>query len=115
MQVERNEKSLWEKLKISLFGEFENYSGDEDDVVLEEPPMKNKNNQLKSKLNVLHIVQPLNIKEEKEKFFEANFKYDPQFTYSQKLTPDLVQKHNIASSKYLEIVSIQATFEIIYL
>ena len=106
VKCEKKEKSLWEKLKISLFGEFENDSGDENDIVLEDPPSKPKSNQLKSKLNVLHIVQPLNMKEEKEKFFEADFKYDPQFTYSEKLTREVVQKYNIASSKYLEIVSI---------
>ena len=103
-KVEKPERSLWEKLKVRLFGKMENDSGDESDLILEEPSQKSRSSQVKSKCNVLHVMQPLNVKEE-EKFFKSDFKYNPQFTYSNKLTAELVQKYNIASSKYLEIVS----------
>ena len=73
---------------------------------------KKRNYQKKpgSKKNVciLSCIKPNNVLEEKEKFFNSGFEYNPQFSYDYHLAPSVRERFSKASSSYLAQVRVSA-------
>lgn len=44
-------------------------------------------------MSLIQKLTPTNLNEEKQKFFKANFKYEPQFTYLEPIDPKLLAKY----------------------
>lgn len=53
------------------------------------------------KLCLLAAIKPTNVEREKAKFFKADFNYNPQFEYSNPVSPHLLAKHDTASDRFL--------------
>jgi len=63
-----------------------------------------KRSKRKQSLPLLVAVRPLNLENEKERFFKCRGKYNPQFTYSNGVETDKVTRYGEPSTKYLEQV-----------
>lgn len=57
------------------------------------------------KLCILTAIKPSNVEKEKARFFKSDFKYNPQFEYSNPLPPQVLAKHSNASDRFLTQVS----------
>ncbi|KAK7899606.1 hypothetical protein WMY93_020459 [Mugilogobius chulae] len=53
------------------------------------------------KLCILAAIKPTNVEQEKAKFFKSDFTYNPQFEYSNPLSPLVLAKHGSASERFL--------------
>lgn len=53
------------------------------------------------KLCILSAIKPTNVDKEKAKFFKSDFTYNPQFEYSNPVSPLVLARHNNASDKFL--------------
>ncbi|XP_059206568.1 putative tyrosine carboxypeptidase MATCAP2 isoform X2 [Centropristis striata] len=53
------------------------------------------------KLCILTAIKPSNVEREKAKFFKSDFNYDPQFEYSNPVSPLVLARHNTASDRFL--------------
>lgn len=53
------------------------------------------------KLCILTAIKPSNVEKEKARFFKSDFKYNPQFEYSNPLPPQVLAKHSNASDRFL--------------
>ncbi|KAG7469658.1 hypothetical protein MATL_G00131180 [Megalops atlanticus] len=53
------------------------------------------------KLCILTAIKPSNVEKEKLKFFKSDFTYNPQFEYSNPVSPIVLARHNNASDKFL--------------
>ncbi|KAM9307163.1 LOW QUALITY PROTEIN: putative tyrosine carboxypeptidase MATCAP2 [Pholidichthys leucotaenia] len=56
---------------------------------------------LNRKLCILTAIKPSNIEKEKAKFFKSDFNYNPQFEYSNPVSPAILARHNTASDCFL--------------
>uniref|UniRef100_A0A673KQX0 Si:dkey-222b8.4 n=1 Tax=Sinocyclocheilus rhinocerous TaxID=307959 RepID=A0A673KQX0_9TELE len=68
------------------------------------PAARDVENSIK-KLCILTAIKPSNVEKEKARFFKADFKYNPQFEYSNPLPPQVLAKHSTASDRFLTQVS----------
>ncbi|XP_072303443.1 putative tyrosine carboxypeptidase MATCAP2 isoform X2 [Eucyclogobius newberryi] len=50
---------------------------------------------------ILAAIKPTNVEQEKAKFFMSDFSYNPQFEYSNPLSPLVLAKHGSASDRFL--------------
>ncbi|KAG8437248.1 hypothetical protein GDO86_008087 [Hymenochirus boettgeri] len=50
---------------------------------------------------LLVALRPVNVEEEKEKFFSSNYTYNPQFQYQEPMPTSVLEKYNEASSQFL--------------
>ncbi|XP_060760013.1 putative tyrosine carboxypeptidase MATCAP2 [Neoarius graeffei] len=50
---------------------------------------------------ILTAIKPSNVESEKAKFFKSDFRYDPQFEYSNPASPQVLEKHSKASDRFL--------------
>uniref|UniRef100_A0A4W4DRR0 KIAA0895 like n=1 Tax=Electrophorus electricus TaxID=8005 RepID=A0A4W4DRR0_ELEEL len=50
---------------------------------------------------ILSAIKPSNVDSEKIKFFKSDFTYNPQFVYSSPVSPQVLEKHNTASDRFL--------------
>lgn len=57
------------------------------------------------KLCILTAIKPFNVEKEKAKFFKSDFNYNPQFEYSNPVSPLILERHNSASDRFLTQVS----------
>uniref|UniRef100_A0A673KLB8 Si:dkey-222b8.4 n=1 Tax=Sinocyclocheilus rhinocerous TaxID=307959 RepID=A0A673KLB8_9TELE len=64
------------------------------------PAARDVENSIK-KLCILTAIKPSNVEKEKARFFKADFKYNPQFEYSNPLPPQVLAKHSTASDRFL--------------
>ncbi|CAL8363263.1 unnamed protein product [Arctogadus glacialis] len=53
------------------------------------------------KLCILAAIKPSNVEKEKLKFFESDFTYNPQFEYSNPVSPLVLARHSQASDRFL--------------
>ncbi|XP_019945955.2 putative tyrosine carboxypeptidase MATCAP2 isoform X1 [Paralichthys olivaceus] len=53
------------------------------------------------KICILTAIKPSNVEKEKVKFFTSDFNYNPQFEYSNPISPLLLARHNNASDRFL--------------
>ncbi|XP_071356762.1 putative tyrosine carboxypeptidase MATCAP2 isoform X2 [Trachinotus anak] len=53
------------------------------------------------KLCILTAIKPTNVEKEKAKFFKSDFNYNPQFEYSNPVSPHVLARHNTASDRFL--------------
>lgn len=53
------------------------------------------------KLCILTAIKPSNVEKEKVKFFKSDFNYNPQFEYSNPVSPLVLARHNNASDRFL--------------
>uniref|UniRef100_A0AAV2K2N3 Uncharacterized protein n=1 Tax=Knipowitschia caucasica TaxID=637954 RepID=A0AAV2K2N3_KNICA len=53
------------------------------------------------KLCILAAIKPVNVEQEKARFFKSDFAYNPQFEYSNPLPPLVLAKHGTASDRFL--------------
>ncbi|XP_056254440.1 putative tyrosine carboxypeptidase MATCAP2 [Seriola aureovittata] len=53
------------------------------------------------KLCILTAIKPTNVEKEKAKFFKSHFSYNPQFEYSNPVSPLVLARHNNASDRFL--------------
>ncbi|XP_017577028.2 uncharacterized protein KIAA0895 isoform X1 [Pygocentrus nattereri] len=53
------------------------------------------------KLCILAAIKPSNVESEKTRFFKSDFIYNPQFEYSNPVAPQVLEKHNNASDRFL--------------
>ncbi|GLD63037.1 uncharacterized protein AKAME5_001469100 [Lates japonicus] len=53
------------------------------------------------KLCILTAIKPSNVEKEKAKFFNSDFSYNPQFEYSNPVSPLVLARHNSASDRFL--------------
>ncbi|XP_032367133.1 uncharacterized protein KIAA0895 isoform X1 [Etheostoma spectabile] len=53
------------------------------------------------KLCILTAIKPSNVEKEKAKFFKSDFNYNPQFAYSNPVSPLVLARHNNASDRFL--------------
>ncbi|KAF7686460.1 hypothetical protein HF521_015822 [Silurus meridionalis] len=53
------------------------------------------------KLCILSAIKPSNVESEKAKFFKSDFRYNPQFEYSNPVSPHVLEKHSKASDRFL--------------
>ncbi|KAJ8354488.1 hypothetical protein SKAU_G00220550 [Synaphobranchus kaupii] len=53
------------------------------------------------KLCILSAIKPTNVDKEKAKFFKSDFTYNPQFEYSNPVSPLVLARHSNASDKFL--------------
>ncbi|XP_028254915.1 uncharacterized protein KIAA0895 [Parambassis ranga] len=53
------------------------------------------------KLCILAAIKPLNVEKEKAKFFKSDYNYNPQFEYSNPVSPLVLERHNSASDRFL--------------
>ncbi|XP_028819950.1 uncharacterized protein KIAA0895 [Denticeps clupeoides] len=53
------------------------------------------------KLCILSAIKPSNVEKEKAKFFKSDFSYNPQFEYSNPVSPLVLARHSIASDRFL--------------
>ncbi|XP_062301889.1 putative tyrosine carboxypeptidase MATCAP2 [Osmerus eperlanus] len=53
------------------------------------------------KLCILTAIKPSNVEKEKAKFFKSGYTYNPQFEYSNPLSPLVLARHNNASDRFL--------------
>lgn len=53
------------------------------------------------KLCILSAIKPSNVEKEKEKFFKSDFRYNPQFEYSNPVSQLVLERHNNASDRFL--------------
>ncbi|XP_026156879.1 uncharacterized protein KIAA0895 isoform X2 [Mastacembelus armatus] len=53
------------------------------------------------KLCILTAIKPSNVEKEKVKFFKSDFNYNPQFEYSNPVSPLVLAQHNNASDHFL--------------
>lgn len=53
------------------------------------------------KLCILTAIKPFNVEKEKAKFFKSDFNYNPQFEYSNPVSPLILARHNNASDRFL--------------
>ncbi|TSK28301.1 hypothetical protein Baya_2488 [Bagarius yarrelli] len=53
------------------------------------------------KLCILTAIKPSNVDNEKYKFFKSDFRYNPQFEYSNPASPQVLEKHSQASDRFL--------------
>ncbi|KAI3358113.1 hypothetical protein L3Q82_002979 [Scortum barcoo] len=53
------------------------------------------------KLCILTAIKPSNVEKEKAKFFKSDFNYNPQFEYSNPISPLVLLRHNNASDRFL--------------
>ncbi|XP_070703127.1 putative tyrosine carboxypeptidase MATCAP2 [Pempheris klunzingeri] len=53
------------------------------------------------KLCILTAIKPSNVEREKAKFLKSDFNYNPQFEYSNPVTPLVLARHNNASDRFL--------------
>lgn len=58
------------------------------------------------KLCILTAIKPSNVESEKAKFFKSDFRYNPQFEYSNPAPPQVLEKHSKASDRFLTQVTI---------
>ncbi|KAL0165672.1 hypothetical protein M9458_037516, partial [Cirrhinus mrigala] len=64
------------------------------------PAARDGENSIK-KLCILTAIKPSNVEKEKARFFKSDFKYNPQFEYSNPLPPQVLAKHSTASDRFL--------------
>lgn len=57
------------------------------------------------KLCILTAIKPSNVEREKAKFFKSDFRYNPQFEYSNPASPQVLEKHGKASDRFLTQVT----------
>lgn len=53
------------------------------------------------KLCILTAIKPANVQKEKAAFFKSDFNYNPQFEYSDPVSPVVLARHNNASDRFL--------------
>ncbi|KAF4080646.1 hypothetical protein AMELA_G00173720 [Ameiurus melas] len=53
------------------------------------------------KLCILTAIKPSNVESEKAKFFKSDFRYNPQFEYSNPASPQVLEKYSKASDCFL--------------
>ncbi|XP_054462158.1 putative tyrosine carboxypeptidase MATCAP2 [Anoplopoma fimbria] len=53
------------------------------------------------KLCILTAIKPSNVQKEKAAFFKSDFNYNPQFEYSNPVSPAVLARHNNASDRFL--------------
>ncbi|XP_026205985.1 uncharacterized protein KIAA0895 isoform X2 [Anabas testudineus] len=53
------------------------------------------------KLCILTAIKPFNVEKEKVRFFKSDFNYNPQFEYSNPVSPLVLARHNNASDRFL--------------
>ncbi|KAL0962140.1 hypothetical protein UPYG_G00336230 [Umbra pygmaea] len=53
------------------------------------------------KLCILTAIKPANVEKEKVKFFKSDFSYNPQFEYSDPVSPMVLARHNKSSGRFL--------------
>ncbi|KAM3858051.1 putative tyrosine carboxypeptidase MATCAP2 [Diretmus argenteus] len=53
------------------------------------------------KLCILSAIKPSNVEKEKVKFFKSDFNYNPQFEYSNPVSPLVLARHSNASDRFL--------------
>lgn len=58
------------------------------------------------KLCILTAIKPSNVESEKAKFFKSDFRYNPQFEYSNPASPQVLEKYSKASDCFLTQVSV---------
>lgn len=58
------------------------------------------------KLCILTAIKPSNVESEKAKFFKSDFRYNPQFEYSNPASPQVLEKHSKASDRFLTQVTV---------
>ncbi|ROK35650.1 hypothetical protein DPX16_17393 [Anabarilius grahami] len=63
------------------------------------PTARDGENSIK-KLCILTAIKPSNVEKEKARFFKSDFKYNPQFEYSNPLPPQAVRIMDLALQKY---------------
>ncbi len=63
------------------------------------------------KLCILTAIKPSNVDKEKAKFFKSDFNYNPQFEYSNPISPFVLARHNNASDRFLTTVRMCVVFE----
>lgn len=60
----------------------------------------------RKKMPLLNAIKPENEKSEKERFFRANYNYNPYFIYRFPAPPEVLERISTPSDKLLNIVSI---------
>lgn len=58
------------------------------------------------KLCILTAIKPSNVEKEKAKFLKSDFNYNPQFEYSNPVSPLVLARHNNASDRFLTQVRV---------
>lgn len=58
------------------------------------------------KLCILTAIKPSNVEKEKAKFFKSDFNYNPQFEYTNPVSPLVLARHNNASDRFLTQVRV---------
>ena len=54
-------------------------------------------------MGLIKDLSPTNLAIERQKFFDSNFKYDPQFTYSRQFTTKTLTKYGLPQEKYYRL------------
>ncbi|XP_027143323.1 uncharacterized protein KIAA0895 isoform X3 [Larimichthys crocea] len=65
------------------------------------------------KLCILTAIKPSNVEKEKAKFFKSDFNYNPQFEYSNPVSPLVLARHNNASDRFLTQIVVQVTDDLL--
>ena len=69
-----------------------------------------KKTKVRRNLCLLTCIKPQNLDEEKAKFFQSNFTYNPQFKYEYPASETILARFSKASAKYLPQVSLRRCF-----
>ncbi|XP_063780956.1 putative tyrosine carboxypeptidase MATCAP2 [Pseudophryne corroboree] len=65
-------------------------------------PGKNEESISEKTKCILSALKPINIAQEKSKFFSSSYTYNPQFKYQNPALPDDLGKHSVASNRFLK-------------
>ncbi|XP_067112226.1 putative tyrosine carboxypeptidase MATCAP2 isoform X2 [Osmerus mordax] len=65
------------------------------------------------KLCILTAIKPSNVEKEKAKFFKSGYTYNPQFEYSNPLSPLVLARHNNASDRFLAQIVVHMTDDLL--
>ncbi|XP_019723125.1 uncharacterized protein KIAA0895-like isoform X2 [Hippocampus comes] len=66
-----------------------------------------------SKPCLLVALRPLNLEQEKQKFFQSDYKYEPQFEYAQPEPKSVLDKYSEGSGLFLEQVVVRLSDELL--
>ncbi|XP_030645261.1 uncharacterized protein KIAA0895 isoform X2 [Chanos chanos] len=73
---------------------------------------RDRENSLK-RLCILSAIKPSNVEKEKAKFFKSDFNYNPQFEYSNPVSPQILARHSIASDRFLPQIVVHLTDDLL--
>ncbi|KAI5621787.1 hypothetical protein C0J50_18844 [Silurus asotus] len=97
-------RSSWSENNMIIFGSSVGLSSRPRSHVIRasQPQVRSRDGENSTKkLCILSAIKPSNVESEKAKFFKSDFRYNPQFEYSNPVSPHVLEKHSKASDRFL--------------